>query len=54
MASPVMAPREDRAKVPPTLFLGPSWMTEDLLKDLERRGVIARGKGIFKPHKYPF
>ena len=35
-----MAPKRDHARAPPSTFLGPSAMTEGMVKDLETRGVI--------------
>ena len=37
----------DRARFPPTKILGKSYMTQDMIEDLERRGVL--GVGMARP-----
>jgi len=37
----------DRARFPPTKILGKSYMTQDMIEDLERRGVL--GAGMARP-----
>jgi hypothetical protein len=44
-----MALKRDRAKAPPSTFLGPSSMTEGMVKDLEMRGVISPGAARVPP-----
>ena len=38
-----MAPKRDRASAPPSTFLGPSAMTEDMVKDWKTHGIINPG-----------
>ena len=38
-----MAPKRDRASAPPSTFLGPSAMMEDMVKDRKTHGIINPG-----------